>query len=62
MQNTGSNWQLIEETSRLLAQLNTALDVIAKKIHTGRFEHGANAELSPEQNRNFRVNIFRLIY
>jgi hypothetical protein len=31
MQNTGSNWQLIEETSRLLAQLNTALDVIVKR-------------------------------
>jgi hypothetical protein len=36
MQNTESNWQLIEETGRLLAQLNTALDaVLKKKIQTG---------------------------
>ena len=32
MQNTESNWQLIEENGRLLAQLDTALDLVLQTI------------------------------
>jgi len=45
VQNTESNWQLIEENGRFLAQLHTALDLVLKINSTlGKSNNGASAE------------------